>query len=267
MFDVATLLANQPVPDGQPRRDRHERRRSRDPVRRHVRGARPGRPRAAETRRWPSSTSFLPDEASVDNPVDMIASASRRGLRAHDPHRGGRSGHRRVDRDLHPAARGRRARGRAAHGRGDRLDRATDPGAHVLHVGAGTPRGAAGARRQDPLVRLSRSRPRSPSRTRPSWARGARSPHGDDRRASTGCARTRPRPCIAAALDARRGVAHPRRGPTAVRLLRPSDRAGQSAPRRRRRPPRPSLAFHGRVALKAIGPVHKTDVGRGGRST
>ena len=46
MFDVATLLANQPVPAGPERRHRDQRRRPRDPVRRHVRGARPARARA-----------------------------------------------------------------------------------------------------------------------------------------------------------------------------------------------------------------------------
>ena len=46
MFDVATLLANQPIPTGRNVGDRDERRRARDPVRRHVRGARAARARA-----------------------------------------------------------------------------------------------------------------------------------------------------------------------------------------------------------------------------
>ena len=58
-----------------PRRDRDERRRTRHPVRRHVRGARPVGSRArAET--VAELASFLPGRPRVSNPVDMIASAT-----------------------------------------------------------------------------------------------------------------------------------------------------------------------------------------------
>ena len=127
LFDVAMLLANQPVPRGQPRRDPHQRgraRRSWRPTRARatVCACRRSRPRASDALR-----AFLPAEASVRNPVDMIASARapayerapsraprrpgvdavHRAVRAAGRHRGGRR--RRGD----PARRARARRSRS----------------------------------------------------------------------------------------------------------------------------------------------------------
>ena len=61
---------------GPPRRDRFQRRGTRDHGRRRRRGGRARDPAARRGRRRPTLRSFLPTEASTQNPVDMIASAS-----------------------------------------------------------------------------------------------------------------------------------------------------------------------------------------------
>ena len=75
LFDVATLLAHQPVPRGPPRGDPDQRRRARHPGRRRLRGARPRAAGAAATTTRAELRAFLPAAASVGNPVDMLASA------------------------------------------------------------------------------------------------------------------------------------------------------------------------------------------------
>ena len=58
-----------------PRRDRHQRRRPRHSRGRRLRSGRARRSRSFPTRRATGSRAFLPPEASVANPVDMVASA------------------------------------------------------------------------------------------------------------------------------------------------------------------------------------------------
>ncbi len=191
MFDVAALLANQPIPEGPKRRDRHQRRRPRNPVRRHVRGAGPRRARAVgrDDRRAavvPAAGGGCLESGRHDRLRD------RRRLRPHHQDRRCRCWSRRADRALHPAARGRRAGCRSRHGRRDRRARAPHPGAHLLHVG---PRPAVRAVRRPRCGSRrtrSRSRPRSRWPTPPSTARGARSPQASSRR-SRGSAPTRRR--------------------------------------------------------------------------
>ena len=97
LFDVAALLSTQPVPRGRARRRRHQRRRPRHPARRRLRGARPRRCRSWRRRR----SRTLRDVPAArrpgsSNPVDMIASARRRAVRAHDRGRRRRSRRRRA---------------------------------------------------------------------------------------------------------------------------------------------------------------------------
>ncbi len=75
LFDVAALLSAQPVPRGRARGDRDQCRRARDHVRRRLPGGRARGGRAARAgcaRRSPAS---CPREASLSNPIDMIATA------------------------------------------------------------------------------------------------------------------------------------------------------------------------------------------------
>ena len=75
LFDVAALLAHQPIPRGRARRHPDQRRRPRHPRGRRVRGQRLG-PRGARRLHARGTANFLPAAASVGNPVDMLASAS-----------------------------------------------------------------------------------------------------------------------------------------------------------------------------------------------
>ena len=74
MFDIAACLDAQPLPAGPPRGDRHQRRRPGHSGRGRLRSRRPRVPPfTAATRE--RLAAFLPREASVGNPVDMVASA------------------------------------------------------------------------------------------------------------------------------------------------------------------------------------------------
>ena len=120
---------------------------------------------------------FLPPEAGLSNPVDMIATASadhyRQTIRALAAHEGPG----RADRHLHQAA-AHPARGRRrGDPRGGRGDAAADPRAGGLHVREGS-RGGAGGRGDAgaPLSRGRGPRPRpgdAPRRLAPRAGRGA----------------------------------------------------------------------------------------------
>ena len=97
---------------------------------------------------------FLPSEASTGNPVDMIASATGRGLRASRARRRERSGCRHRDRDLHPSSR-TACRGCCPRDRtGYRQARARHAGSHELHVRGTGPRRPREWARMVPLVRV-----------------------------------------------------------------------------------------------------------------
>ena len=262
MFDVATLLANQPVPEG----------RSvaivtnagglgilcADTCEAHGLAV----PELAPRRPWPSSRSFLPAARRCANPVDMIASATGedygRAIRvvAADP------GDRRVDRDLHPAARGStRPRSRARWSTRSASSSGRIPVLTCFMSARGLPEALRAPGVRDPVVRVSRNRPRSRSRTPSSTASGAAKPRRTCPR-STGIRAGRGGRGDRRRARARRGVAPAGRGrsscssATACRSLARS--ASRHAGGGRARP----LAFDGRVALKAVGPLHKTEVGR-----
>ena len=106
LFDVATLLANQPVPKGRRVAIVTNAGGPGHPGGRRLRGA---RPRAAPALRRTAAAlrAFLPAAASVGNPVDMLASASAEHYRRAEPLLS-RTSDRQCDRDLHPAARDER---------------------------------------------------------------------------------------------------------------------------------------------------------------
>ena len=222
MFDVATLLANQPVPTGR-----------NVAIVTNAGGlaiqcADMCEARGLQVPELSSDTivalrSWLPPEASPANPVDMIASATPRALRTCDP-RGRRRPHdRRGDRDLHPAARARRATGRRGDRRGDREPRATDPRADVFHVRPGRPRGVVSARRTDPLLRISGTgcdRPGARDRSRV-VADATRRRDPAAHRHPRGRGARRRRGCVSAW---RRRVAYARRGQRVTGLLRAAER-------------------------------------------
>ena len=146
-----------------------------------------------------------------------------RGLRPHDPGGVCRSGHRRVDRDLHPSPRGGGVRGRPSARRRHRRRSRADPGAVVLHVDARSSRGSAIARRPHPLLSLSRT-----SRDRAGACGAIRRVAGTSGRNGAGvrrCARGR-----GGGVDRRRarprgGMAPDGGGRTTARLLRGRDGA------------------------------------------
>ena len=76
MFDVAGLLARQPLPARRPRRGADQRRRPGDPLRGRLRGGGAARSSRSRTPRAHGSREALPAEASTANPVNMIASAT-----------------------------------------------------------------------------------------------------------------------------------------------------------------------------------------------
>ena len=235
MFDVGTLLANQPVPDG-----------DRVAIVTNAGGlgilcadtceARglsvPELGEATVT----ELTSFLPEQASATNPVDMIASASGedygRTIRtvAADPG---------IDSliviyippledSAHEVAR------HMVESIGSIERRIRCSRASCRHAASRSPSGRP-ASRSPPTP--TPSRPRSRSRTRSSWASGGRSRTANpgDRRGPRGRGRRGAR----RGARARRGMADPRRGRGSCSTAtgcRPFRRRG---PRRRRRPRRP----------------------------
>ena len=205
---------------------------------------------------------FLPAEAGLSNPVDMIASAVRRGL---PPCRrgGGRCGcGGRARRDLHPAARHavRGRGGRAPVGRG--CARRAAPAPHRLHVVV------VAAGRAEP------TRSEAPAGVRVPGGRGPRAGHG---RSSTASGRRGPRAShpvfddvrtdeaaglIASALSGGAGWAPPETlaglldcyGIARVEELTASSATGAG---------RAAEQMGGSVVLKAVVPglIHKTEAG------
>ncbi len=111
MFDVATLLASQPVPRRSAGRDRDERGGPRHPMRGRVRGGRAGVAGALSTTTLERLRAHLPAEAAVGNRSTSwrplgVPTTRRRSQRSRPIPRWT------PDRDLHPTAGARRARGR-----------------------------------------------------------------------------------------------------------------------------------------------------------
>jgi acetate---CoA ligase (ADP-forming) len=79
LFDLAMAFSAPADPPRQPRGDRHQRGRAGDHHRRRLRGARAGGPELAESTR--ATSAHFPEEASLANPVDMIASATPQSYR------------------------------------------------------------------------------------------------------------------------------------------------------------------------------------------
>ena len=84
LFDVAALLAGQPLPRGNRVGDRDQRRRPRHRLRRRLRGGRAAGRAAADQDAPPARDGTCRARRRTANPVDMIASASRRRLPARD---------------------------------------------------------------------------------------------------------------------------------------------------------------------------------------
>ena len=258
MFDVATLLANQPVPSG-----------NRVAIVTNAGGlgilcadtceANDLSVPELAPETVATLASFLPHEASVSNPVDMIASASAERLRARDRDGRRRPRHRRDDRDLHPAARGQRPRGRPR--RWSRRSRRSSDRIPVLTCFMSS-RGLPDALRA-PGVRI-------PSFAYPEQAaialahataaRGVASQARGHRAARSRCGRTRPPPSSPARSPEARGGSHPTRcAPCSIATA--CRRRGRRGPRAPTTLPAWPSELGGPVALKAIGPVHKTEVG------
>ena len=230
-----------------PRRDRDQRRRPR-----HRRAPTPAPPPACESSRSASATRRAPAPPSArprgarDNPVDMIASATRRGLpRARSSCVARRLRRGRRDRDLHPAAghAGRRRRGR-------------DPGGRAATAAAGTPllavfmavtdaeRAELASRRRRSRLRHARGGRRAPSGTR-ALRRLARRRRRTRRPTLDALTATRRPASLARALGAGGGWLAPADVERVLRRLRhparrvarrDQPRRGRAARRRARRP-------------------------------
>ena len=154
MFDVATILANQPPPKGEgvaivtnagglgilcaDACEAHGL---------HV--------AALAEQSTAALRSFLSAEASLGNPVDMIGLRDGLGLSTHDRDRGGRPRSRRHDRDLHPTGEHEGRRDRRGDRRGDRRARRADPRGDGLVVHERAPGAASEDRDPHPVVRVS----------------------------------------------------------------------------------------------------------------
>ena len=192
---MATLLAHQPVPGGQPRGDRHQRGRPGDPRGRRLRGATACACRCSPRRRRRRCARSCRRRRASRNPVDMIASATpeqyRRALEvvAADPA---------VDSIIAifipPLVTEPEAVAAAIRGAASRTSQA-DPRDVPRHAGR------AAAARAGAVVRISRSRPPRRSRTSTRYGEWLRTT-GASRRSR--CRKSRARACAPSSTGAPR---------------------------------------------------------------
>ena len=257
LLDVASLLANQPLPAWPTGGDRHQRRWARDHVRRRLPGGRSRGADAAATGCRTRLREGLAPEASLANPVDMIATASAEQYRKTITTLAEWEG---IDAliviFIRPLLTRAEDVAEAVRDACAGLSR-RDPGPGCLHVGAGS----RGDGRGGGVPRI--SIPRTPSGRSAglcATSSGARSRDG-----GAGCDRRRR--CDGAPPRDRQGsggrwrMARSRRSPSC------STATGSRCPNGARLPTRsppvtPRKRLGGRVALKAAGPaiVHKTDL-------